>query len=326
MRSDYLARINRVLDHIEDNLAEPLKLQELARVASFSPFHFHRIFAALVGETPAQLIRRLRLEKAANRLVGNPADSILAIALDCGFSSAAAFARAFKEQFGVTASEWRAGEAERHRQRKMGQADRKTGQAEGKPGKAAPAVSSYLEPATGNLRWRLEMKHTESKLQAEVRVEELPPLHVVYLRHVGPYQGDGALFERLWGEVMKWAGPRGLYRPGQTQMLTVYHDDPNVTDDDKLRLSCCLSVPEGTPVDGPFGTMTLPGGAYAIARFTLDASQYSEAWAAVYGGWLPDSGYQPDDRPTFERFPTDAEMKDCDDKHRVEICVPVRPL
>lgn len=326
MRSDYMARINRVLDHIEAHLAEPLVLEDLARVARFSPFHFHRVFAALVGETPAQLIRRLRLEKAAARLVGNRADSVLAIALDCGFQSAAAFARAFKEQFGVSASVWRSGGAEDHLQRKAGAKHRKLGQANRKQRKATQRSSSYLDPVSRTLRWRLEMERQTSTLKADVRVEELPPMHVAYLRHVGPYQGDGALFERLWSEVMKWAGPRGLYRPGETQMLTVYHDDPAVTEEDKLRLSCCLTVPEGTPVDGAFGSMTLPGGAYAIARFTLDASQYGDAWTAVYGGWLPDSGYQPDDRVAFERFPPDAEMKGCDDLHTVEICVPVRPL
>jgi AraC family transcriptional regulator len=106
-QKEYIARINRVLDYIETNLAKPLTLEELAAVSCFSPFHFHRIFRAFVGETIGQHISRLRLEKAATLLFSTPEKSITTIALDCGFSSSATFARAFRETFGASASAWR---------------------------------------------------------------------------------------------------------------------------------------------------------------------------------------------------------------------------
>ncbi len=93
-RLEYLARLNRVLDHIDAHLDQPLPLAELARVANFSPFHFHRVFGALVGESLRQYVLRLRVERAASQLVANPRKTVTAIALDCGFSGSATFARA----------------------------------------------------------------------------------------------------------------------------------------------------------------------------------------------------------------------------------------
>ncbi|MCK4671071.1 MAG: helix-turn-helix transcriptional regulator [Candidatus Aegiribacteria sp.] len=69
MREDtgqiYRQRILAVLDYIKVNLDGDLNLDEIAGVAFFSPFHFHRVFRGMVGETLGSLIRRLRLEKAA---------------------------------------------------------------------------------------------------------------------------------------------------------------------------------------------------------------------------------------------------------------------
>ena len=96
LRESYIARINRVIDYVEANIDKELTLSELAEVALFSPFHFHRIFSAIVGETLNGFIQRLRIEKAATMLVQNPKKSITEIAFDCGFSGSSAFARAFR--------------------------------------------------------------------------------------------------------------------------------------------------------------------------------------------------------------------------------------
>ncbi len=65
LRAEYRARINRVIDHIDRNIGRSLRLEDLARTAHFSPFHFHRIFSALVGETLNAYIQRRRAEAAA---------------------------------------------------------------------------------------------------------------------------------------------------------------------------------------------------------------------------------------------------------------------
>src|SRR5207247_10418688 len=66
-RLEYDKRVNRVIDHVRAHLAEPLTLADLARVAAFSPFHFHRVFRAITGETLFGFIQRLRAFASGGR-------------------------------------------------------------------------------------------------------------------------------------------------------------------------------------------------------------------------------------------------------------------
>ena len=106
-RLEYQHRINRVQDHIREHRSDELTLENLAEVAVFSPFHFHRIFKSMTGENVKEFIQRTRLESAANQLASGDEADVLTVALDNGFNSASGFARAFKERFGMTATEWR---------------------------------------------------------------------------------------------------------------------------------------------------------------------------------------------------------------------------
>ena len=154
-----------------------------------------------------------------------------------------------------------------------------------------------------------------------VEVKEMPEMYVAYNRHVGSYSGVGEAFEKL----MRWAGPRGLLQFPKTRMLGVYHDDPEITDPSKLRSSACITVPEGTEVEGEIGTMTIPGGKYAMARFEISPDKYPDAWEAVFGGWFPESGYQPADGPSYELYLNNPEEHP-EKKHIFDIVVPVKPL
>ena len=300
-RSEYELRINRVIDFIEANLERDLQLEALSKIAHFSPFHFHRVFRAMVGETPQRFVQRLRVEKAATDLRLRPHVPVTTVALESGFSSSAAFARTFRAAFGITASQWRAGQ-----DRKMGEADRKAGQA--------------AADGTGHGG----CMETNPSIPLEVRVETLPPQRVAYVRHTGPYAGDGELFGRLMGAIASWASARDLFGP-QTSMLCVYHDNPEVTEQDKLRISACVTIGDDVVVDGDANEMQLHAGRYAIARFRIDMDQYAAAWNRLMQDWLPDSGYQPDDHPSFERYLNDP-AQDPEGKHELEICMPVRPL
>jgi AraC family transcriptional regulator len=322
LREEYTSRINRVIDYIETHIGEDLSLTALADVAGFSPFHFHRIFGAMQGETLNHYIQRIRVQRAASRLVNNPKESITGIALDCGFSGPATFARAFREYFGMSASRWRSGG--RFQDGKIRQVNGKGGQRPGKPGEDPGAPSYYTEGDFEKQVWRVMMPGA-SNLKAEVEVKDIPEFHVAYVRHVGPYAGDAELFGGLFQKLMRWAGPRGLLRFPDTKMLTVYHDDPNVTDPDKLRTSVGISVSADTPVDGEVSKMVIPGGRYAVARFEIDPAEYSSAWNAVFGGWLPESGYQPADGPCYELYHGNPDEHP-EKKHVFDIVVPVKPL
>src|SRR5438270_4805023 len=104
--SEYTQRIDRVIDYLRGNLDRPVKLAELAEVACFSEFHFHRIFGAVSGETLKVFTNRLRLEKAA-RLLRYSGRNLTEIALDCGFSSSATFSRAFRSGYDTSPSQFR---------------------------------------------------------------------------------------------------------------------------------------------------------------------------------------------------------------------------
>src|SRR5215207_5728954 len=103
----YRERILRVLQHLQEHLDRDLSIDELARLASFSEFHFHRIFREIVGEPVAEHVRRLRLERAALELYYTERP-IKQIAADVGYGSHEALTRAFVTQFAATPADYRA--------------------------------------------------------------------------------------------------------------------------------------------------------------------------------------------------------------------------
>ena len=165
----------------------------------------------------------------------------------------------------------------------------------------------------------------KSKITADVEVKELSDMEVAYVRYVGPYAGNSELFEGLFKKLMSWAAPRGLLRFPETQIMSVYHDDPNITDEAKLRTSVCITVPAEIKAEGEIGRMKIDGGKYAVAHFELANNEYQDAWNAVYGGWLPESGYQPTDGPPLEIYLNDPQQHP-EGKCIVDICIPVKPL
>jgi len=290
---EYKARLNRVMDYIEMHREKEFNLEELAQVACFSKYHFHRIFHSLAGETLFAFIQRLRLEKAAGLLAANHDTPVTSIALDCGFSSSSAFARAFKGQFGMTAGHWR-----RTRQ------------------------TLYIRKKNIDIPFE---DLSFSRLRGQVEIRDMGALTLAYIRYTGPYEGDSKLFEKLYKKLYQWAFPRDLVSE-MTMNLTVYHDHIDVTSHDKLRISVSITVPPETEVAGEIGKMTLPKGRYACARFHLGSTDYYEAWQWLFSDWLPKSGYQPGDGPGYEYLPFIQDEAGSAGKLTVDICIPVKPL
>lgn len=104
---EYIKRIIKALVYIEEHLDEPFTMEELAKVAAYSPFHFHRLFHAIVGETVHHYVKRLRMEQAAGRLRYSDAP-ITHIALEAGYDTPSAFTRAFKQWRGASPAGYRA--------------------------------------------------------------------------------------------------------------------------------------------------------------------------------------------------------------------------
>jgi len=305
--SEYKSRINKTLDYIEINLCNQFTLDELASVASFSKYHFHRIFLGVIGETPFQFITRLRLQKAGTFLIMNPQLSISDIAINSGYTDISIFSRNFKHHFGQAPSVWKKQMLEKSN----------LSQIKSNPEKVKNELSVYFCKYSKSLKWRTNMEQNKS-----IEIKQLPDMTVAYVRHIGPYKGDEALFQGLWNKLFAWAGPKGLLAQPNLISLAIYHDDPNITEDMKLRTSICLTVPEDTMVDGEVGKMKVEGGQYMVARFVVNATEFADAWQWVYAKWFPESGYQPDDKPCFEMYTEEPK----DNKFTVDICVPVKPL
>jgi AraC family transcriptional regulator len=103
---DYIDRLNNVKRYISDHIDEPLNREVLAAIAGFSIPHFHRIFTGQMGENISNYVRRVRLERAARKLRMGAVD-ITEVALAAGYDSHAAFGKAFKQQYGLSPSEFR---------------------------------------------------------------------------------------------------------------------------------------------------------------------------------------------------------------------------
>ncbi|HSP35469.1 MAG TPA: AraC family transcriptional regulator [Thermoanaerobaculia bacterium] len=99
-RDELRRRVRRAVDYVHCNVASRLALDDLASAACLSPFHFHRVFAAVYGETPKRYVCRVRLERARTML--RAGRSVTETAAECGFESVGSFTTLFGRTFGVT--------------------------------------------------------------------------------------------------------------------------------------------------------------------------------------------------------------------------------
>src|SRR5689334_12047244 len=105
-RSFYVRVVQAVVEHVAQHLDEALALDGLAARACLSPFHFHRVFRGMVGETPVELARRLRIERSAWQLA-HTESSVATIAFNAGFETHESFTRAFRACYSEPPSEFR---------------------------------------------------------------------------------------------------------------------------------------------------------------------------------------------------------------------------
>lgn len=280
-RSFYESAVERTVARITGTLDQALDLTALAREAALSPFHFHRVFRGLVGETPLEMYRRLRLERAASRLLGSAA-GVTEIALDAGYETHEAFTRAFRQAFGMSPSGFR----------------RRSAEAEASCSRppqielTAPSGIHFAAMTQATIRF------TEGGTTMDVTIEEMPELRVATVHHVGPYPGISAAFERL-GAI---AGPAGLLRGPRVMMLAIYHDDPETTPAAELQSDAGVVIPEGVPLPAGLGEKRLPKGRYARTTHVGPYTELGDAWARLMGGWLPRSGHRVGDGSSFEVY------------------------
>jgi AraC family transcriptional regulator len=273
---DYKRRILRVLVHIQDHLGDPLRLDELAALACFSRYHFHRIFKGMVGESVKEYVRRLRLERAASQLKQGSA-SVIEIALDAGYESHEAFTRSFKTRFGAAPSHFRS--------IRKAQFARSSSGFHYRPGK------TIRHFRTGNRGGSMNVK-----------IQELKPMRVAFLRHVGPYGEVSATWDRL----LTILGKDG-YLGGNPLLLGICHDDPEVTPPAKIRYDACVTVGDDFAPGGGVQVQTVAGGEYAVTTHTGAYNTLGRTYVELLGQWIPRSGRELRDAPCFEVYLNDPE-------------------
>lgn len=300
-RTIYTTRLNRVILFINDNLSEKLTLELLAREACFSPYHFHRIFTAILGETPNAYVNRVRLERAANMLQRKPGLSITDIAFETGFSSSAAFSRSFKQHFGCSASVW-----------KKQQARRVTGSTK----------ETHHTGKAGQVRHDKNAPSQYQLLLHNLTMKRMPAFHVAYFASQEGYRLEEV--QAAWDRLCKWAAVRDLITP-DAAMLGISYDDPDITPFNKCRYYACMSVPDHISPDDTVGIMDVVAGKYAVYHFEGPVEEIQPAFKSLYAEWLPDSGYQPASAPCYELYHATPETHH-NGLYRLDICLPVEPL
>lgn len=307
-QTEYRRRIQLALSYIDRHIDRNIPLEDIADACHFSPYHFHRIFHALVGETVNDYVSRKRMEKAAYRLIGKPDLSITDVALMGGFSSSANFSKAFKLYFGVSPSMLR----DPHNSN-----DSKIGKIYSKYGKAFNPRDLYSQFVTGSKAFdpnKLE------ELLMQVKVEEKQERPIAYLTAPKGYELD-SIYE-TWDAIASWARSRGL-EAGQAQRFAICHDNPAVTPEAKCRYDASVVIPADTQVTAPCRKSALPAGKYAVAYYRDTAEKINSFMTELCSQWFPESGYEPDDFPPVFHYLNDARQ---DGYVEMEVHIKVKQL
>ena len=290
-RNSYIDGLTTVASYILDHLDDSLDPRLLAGIACFSPFHFHRVFRGMMGESIGDCVRRLRLERAAWRLISG--SSVTEVAFDAGYESHAAFTRAFRDVFGVPPAVYLERGINVH---------------------VLPCPTGlHFDPHGGPLRMRPQ---TGDSLM-EVEIRKHPARSGLGMSHGGPYWQIGPVFGRLAG----WAAANNV----QFQdAVAVYYDDPDATPPEQLRSAACLMGTNGAP-DEAAGVhyVEVPGGTFATTIYTGPYSGLSAAWGKLCGEWLPQSGHKGANQPPFELYLNDP-MSTPPEQLKTELYLPLQ--
>lgn len=274
--------LNRVFIHIEEHLDEKLTLDAISEVAGFSRFHFHRIFNAFVGETLGDHIRRIRLEKVAYRLL-HTREPVTRIALDRGYETPAALTRAFRKQFGKTPTAFR----------------------------------KEKSPIVLNGSSQLFRKPEEAK-EMKPEIKTINDQAVIFVRKTGNY---GVAAENAWNKVMEFAGKKNIINAG-TKFIGISYDDPDVTEEKKLRYDACITIENEVFPEGEAGVQVIKGGLFAVFLHEGSYNNLKQTYRNIFGNWLPSSGMKPRDVPCFEVYHNCAQQVK-EEELKTEIYIPV---
>lgn len=287
--ADYRAAIDVVTTYIQHHISDPLQLDHLATLTGFSPYHFHRIFTALTGETVAEHVRRVRLAAAVQRLL-HTREAVTEIALTSGYETPAAFTKAFRQRFGVTPTALR----------------------------TMPRSAAYelllTQPVPKN--------SSNHPIRPEIRT--LPDLRVLYVRAWGIVDysytkaGDDA-FSTLMCYLYEHK-PLEIF----TACVAITPDDYDIVPHAECRFDGGVVLKDGidfTPV-GRLNIQVLSAGRWAVFLHKGPYNTLWQSWNVAYRDWLPRSGERPRNVPPVEVYLNNVNNTPPEEL-RTEILIPI---
>ncbi|MBL4643795.1 MAG: AraC family transcriptional regulator [Flavobacteriaceae bacterium] len=300
IRKEHVARINNAILYIENNLSEKLVLNDIAEKAYFSPFHFHRIFSLVVGETVNNFIIRKRIEKAAGLLMHQKETPITEISTILGFTSLSSFSRTFKKFYGISPAEFK--ELSPNKFSKICKTESKKGQ-------VIVSFEQYICNINNSIKW--------FKMNAKVTVQNVKEIQMAYISHKGEMGNIEAVFNRL----IQWATPKGLMNQENLRLLTIYHDSPKITNPDAIRMSAAIVLNSKISVDGEVSLKTIQPEKCIVSRFEIATNEFQQAWESSFV-WMSENGYKKSDQDPFEIYYNNY-LEHPEHKFIVDICIPI---
>jgi AraC-like DNA-binding protein/effector-binding domain-containing protein len=295
-----------VLAYVARNFDRDVALDALATRAGLSRFQFHRVFSYAMGETPAHLTTRLRLARAAVLLLTTK-DSVLAIALACGFQSHETFCRAFRRRFEMTPGSYR--------RRGFAQTSIKSAGAN-RHAKAIHEIGPCLK------LYRMELKSTskDNAVSYTVSKKEIAPQPVLILsRRVRRSEIAATIAESL-GRIFGHAQQHGIALAGLP--FTRYTDmGPGlITMEPGMRIAPG-EMTASPPDDSEVKIATLPGGFVAATLHSGSYEGLPDAYAAIQQ-WIEAEGLQIAG-PPWESYLNDPSEHPDPSEWKTEVCWPV---
>jgi len=301
-KEEYIRRIHKVQDYMENHLGESLSIEELSNVAGFSKYHFSRIFQGILHEPLAHYMNRIRMENALFLLAHRRDKNMTDIAYELGLSDSATFSRAFKNFYGISPREYR--------------------KQYSKNCKESFLLSEYNR-GTAKKEWA----ENPFPVKVQITITSMEEKQVAYVRHTGTYETLAKEYANLMQILFSLAEKQHLLVENQNWPLAIYHDNPEFTEASQFRTSLCLTVPNEIQIfeDGILGKMKLDCGLYAVGHFQIQQEEYSDAWNYMYQEWLTGSGYVPRNSYPFEVYRNNPHMSESH-LHEVDIYVPIEPI
>lgn len=271
-------RVHLAMDHVRDHPGGDLRLATLAGVANASPYHFHRIFKAVAGETPAEFARRSRLERAAYLMKARPDRRLSSVALDVGFPALAEFSRAFKRQYGISPSAWN----------RRSRLDSVVG--------CNPAAGDAAVRAAGTTR---RGSGGVGLAQPTARLVERAACRLVYTRMRTWFRPD--ILKTGYGRLTAWLEARGI-KWRELELVGMSWDHYETTPLDQVHYDLAFVVPHAVEAEGEMGIYELPAFRAVEVHCEGELAGVAAAWDYLYEVWLPASRYEPADLPAMKRF------------------------